>query len=402
VSAAQGDAGNGYTNSECAECHEEMADGHGASMHRDLQCLECHKQAVVEEHEELPPVDCRQCHAPHDEKVIHDAHTRVACKACHQKNGIAVADLESGEVIFSGDTLPGQNLLPHQMVAEKGDTLCRSCHFKGNALGASSMILPAKSILCMSCHAATFSTGDRTTVFSLVIFALGMSGVCVIWFSGGRTKRSGHTLKSGLSPLIVAMIADVLFIRRLYRLSPTRWFIHALIYYPILIRLAFGMMALGLSLILPETDLARAMLDKNHPFRALFFDLTGLMIITGVVASLLRPKVDRATITNLPAPGRDMTVLLGLIALVGFILEGLRIAMTGWLDGAQYAFIGYGASQLLEGMNGIANIYGYVWYVHAILTGAFIALIPFTRMIHMITAPVVLVADARSRVQANH
>lgn len=407
VSAAQIDPGDGYTNSECAECHEEMADDHGASVHREIQCLECHQQAAAEEHEEeehaeLPPVDCRQCHAPHDEKVTHDAHTRVACKACHQKDGIAVADPESGEVIFSGDTLPGQNLLPHQMVARREDALCRSCHSKGNALGASSMILPAKSILCMPCHVATFSTGDRTTLFSLLIFAVGMSGVGVIWFSGGRDRRSGHTFQSGLSPLMVALVADVLFIKRLYRLSPARWFIHALIYYPILIRLVFGMMALGLSLMLPETELTEALLDKNHPFRSLFFDLTGLMIITGVAAALLRPEEDRGTITNLPAPGRAMTMLLGLIALVGFILEGLRIAMTGWPVGAHYAFMGYGVSLLLKGMTGITNIYGYVWYVHAILTGAFIALIPFTRMIHMIAAPVVLMADARSRIQANH
>jgi nitrate reductase gamma subunit len=201
---------------------------------------------------------------------------------------------------------------------------------------------------------------------------------------------------------MVALVADVLFIKRLYRLSPARWFIHALIYYPILIRLVFGMMALGLSLMLPETDLTEALLDKNHPFRSLFFDLTGLMIITGVAAALLRPEEDRGTITNLPAPGRAMTMLLGLIALVGFILEGLRIAMTGWPVGAHYAFMGYGVSLLLKGMTGITNIYGYVWYVHAILTGAFIALIPFTRMIHMIAAPVVLMADARSRIQANH
>jgi nitrate reductase gamma subunit len=53
-------------------------------------------------------------------------------------------------------------------------------------------------------------------------------------------------------------------------------------------------------------------------------------------------------------------------------------------------------------MTGITNIYGYVWYGHAILTGAFVALVPFTRMIHMLTVPVVLMADARSRIQSNH
>jgi nitrate reductase gamma subunit len=104
---------------------------------------------------------------------------------------------------------------------------------------------------------------------------------------------------------------------------------------------------------------------------------------------------------DLPAPGRGMTLLLGLIVIVGFILEGLRIAMTGWPEGANYAVIGYSISLMLKGMTGITNIYGPVWYIHAILTGAFVAMIPFTRMIHMLTAPVVLIAGARSRIQSN-
>ncbi|MGD8845374.1 MAG: hypothetical protein PVI54_07680, partial [Desulfobacteraceae bacterium] len=353
-------------------------------------------------HEQLPPppVDCGRCHAPHDEKVAHDPHTRIACKACHQKDGVAVADPESGRVIFSGETVPGRNLSPHQMVVRTDDSLCRSCHFKDNDLGASAMTLPAKSILCMPCHAATFSIGDRASIFSLLIFTVAMGGLVSVWLSGGRTGRGKHGLHGGLSALVVAFVADVLFIRKLYRLSPARWAIHALIYYPILMRMTFGMMALGLSLTLPDMDLTRAIQDKNHPLRALFFDLTGLMIITGVFAALLHPEKEQRAASDLPAPGRSMTMLLGLIVLVGFVLEGLRIAMTGWPAGAHYAVAGYGISLMVKGMTGITNIYGYVWYGHAILTGAFVAMIPFTRMIHMLTAPVVLMVQARSQIMA--
>ena len=405
VVAAQTDPGDGYTNDQCMECHEEMAEDHAASSHGDIQCLACHQPAADEAHKELllPPVDCRQCHAPHDEKVTHDAHTRVTCKACHQKDGVAASDPESGQVVFSGETVPGRNLSPHQMVAREGDASCRRCHFKGNDLGASAMILPAKGILCMPCHVATFSIGDRTTIFALLIFTVGMGGLVAVWFSGGRTRRSDHRLlQGGFSPFAVAFVADVLFIKKLYRLSPARWVIHALIYYPILMRMIFGMIALGLSLTLPDMDLTWTMLDKNHPARALFFDLTGLMIITGVFAALFRPEKDRRTVSDLPAPGRGMTLLLGLIVLVGFILEGLRIAMTGWPVGAHYAIIGYSISLMVKGMTGITTIYGYVWYGHAVLTGVFVAMIPFTRMIHMLTAPVVLMAEARSQIQANH
>jgi hypothetical protein len=406
VSAAIADADtdDGYTNAQCVECHEAMAEDHAASTHSDTECLACHPQAAEEAHEELPlpAVDCRQCHTPHDEKVAHDAHTRVACQACHQQDGVALADPGSGQVVFSGETLPGRSLSPHQMVVQTGEARCHRCHFQGNSLGAAAMILPPKSILCMACHVATFSIGDRTTLFALLIFTVGMGGLGAVWFSGGRTRPSGHRLPGGLAPYVVAFVDDVLFIKKLYRLSPDRWVIHALIYYPILMRLTFGMLALSLSLMLPDMELTRAMLDKNHPARALFFDVTGLMILTGVCAALLRPQEDRPAVSDLPVPGRGMTMLLGLIVVVGFILEGLRIAMTGWPVGAPYAIIGYGLSLMLKGMTGLTTIYGYVWYAHAVLTGVFVALIPFTRMIHMLTAPLVLMAEARSQIQANH
>jgi len=399
VSLAQTDSADGYTNDSCMECHAEMAEDHAASTHNAIQCLACHPQAADEAHEEStpPPVDCRRCHASHDEKMAHDAHTRVTCKACHQQYGVPARDLGSGRVVFGGKTLPGRALSPHQMVARQGDASCRRCHFNDNDLGASATVLPPKGILCMPCHAATFSMGDRTTIFSLLIFALGMGGLGAVWLSGGRTKQSGHGPTGGAAAVVVALIDDVLCLKKLYRLSPARWMVHALIYYPILMRLAVGMIALILSLTLPDLDLTRAMLNKNNPLRALFFDLTGLMIIAGVCAALLRDREDRPPVSNLPVPGRGMTLLLGLIVLAGFILEGLRLAMTGWPDGAHYAVIGYGISLLVKGMTGISHLYGYVWYGHAILTGAFVAMIPFTRMMHMLTAPVVLMATARSK-----
>jgi nitrate reductase gamma subunit len=412
VSAAQVEAGDDYTNAQCTECHEEMADDHVLSVHASIECLTCHTQAVEEEHEEIAAVDCRQCHALHDEKVIHDAHTRVTCKACHMKGGISTAGPDSESVIWSGAFRPGAALLPHQAVSFETDARCGNCHFRGNTLGASSMILPAKSILCMPCHVATFSVGDKTTLVSLFIFLVGMVGLGAVWFSGSIDKgahRSGEKFKvktrsapGALFPdkfirLLNALIADVLFLQRLFRLSPTRWIIHALIFFPFLFRFAFGLTALVLSIFLPDWPVTAAMLNKNHAMRAFLFDLTGLMVLAGSAASIIRRRNEQiVNIASLPEPTRGMPALLVLIVLVGFVLEGLRIAMTGWPDGAGWAFFGYGVSLLLKGMSGLTDTYGYVWYAHAILVGAFMALIPFTHMSHIITAPIALIINARS------
>jgi nitrate reductase gamma subunit len=45
----------------------------------------------------------------------------------------------------------------------------------------------------------------------------------------------------------------------------------------------------------------------------------------------------------------------------------------------------------------LTDIYGYLWYVHAIFTGAFVAFLPFSRMFHMVMAPVSLAINAAAK-----
>ncbi len=275
------------------------------------------------------------------------------------------------------------------------------------------MILPAKSILCMPCHVATFSIGDKITLVSLFIFLSGMVGLGAVWFSGsirGEAGRSGKKfdVKSRFKPntlfsaecfrLLKVWFAEVVLVQRLFRASPHRWGIHALIFFPFLFRFTFGLTALLLSLFFPDGSLTAAMLDRNNAVRALFFDVTGLMILAGSMAAVARQEEDQTEkIVSLPGPGRGMPALIGLIVLVGFVLEGMRMAMTGWPGGSEWAFLGYGISLLFKGMTGLTEGYGYVWYLHGILWGAFMALIPFTRMSHIFIAPIVLFIRAKGQ-----
>jgi nitrate reductase gamma subunit len=97
-------------------------------------------------------------------------------------------------------------------------------------------------------------------------------------------------------------------------------------------------------------------------------------------------------------PSQDR-LALGLIAgivVIGFILEGMRIAMTGYPEGSGYAIIGCWISLFFSNNSGLTDSYGYIWYVHAVLTGAFFAYLPFSRLLHIILAPFVLALNAVS------
>jgi len=84
---------------------------------------------------------------------------------------------------------------------------------------------------------------------------------------------------------------------------------------------------------------------------------------------------------------------LGGIMIAGFGLESMRMAMTGSPGGASYAFVGDAISRMLSGFE-LTGVYGYMWYLHAVLSGAFIVYLPFSRMLHMFMAPVVMAMNA--------
>ena len=263
----------------------------------------------------------------------------------------------------------------------------------------------------MPCHTATFSVGGTTTIVALMIFLFGIGMVFSYWLSGSMPDKSdagpfGKVLKliwdavravfsSKIVLIVKALVLDVLFQRRLYRESRTRWLIHSMIFLPFVFRFTWGLLALVTSLWTSESLAAWPMLDKNHPVTAFLFDLTGMTVILGILLAFIRGLSKRAEQpTGLPKQDRLALGLIASIIVIGFILEGMRIAMTGTPKGAEYAFLGYIISLLFSDASGLTGAYGYVWYVHAILTGAFVVYLPFSRMFHIIMAPIVLVMNA--------
>ena len=387
------------------------AKSHESTTHSMVACTTCHRKAASFIHHEQKPVDCGQCHLPHHEKKTGDAHMNISCQSCHLKGIRAVRDPESKCIRWEKDHALGERSFIHEMVRFDKKTTCGRCHFAGNALGAASIALPAKSIICMPCHTATFSVDDTITIVSLLIFLCGLLLFFSVYLSGSLPGiASGNPfakffklLSNSVSALFSAKIVlitrtlfwDVLLQRRLYRQSPKRWIIHALIFYPFAFRFFWGFMALIGSLWKPEWPVVWDMVNKNYPLTGLLFDLTGAMILVGVGLAFARGWLNRSDrAPGLPEQDRVALCLIGGIVIVGFILEGMRIALTGYPADAEYSIVGYGIGLLFSAPRGLVEVYGFVWYIHAALTGAFIAYIPFSRLLHIIIAPMVASMNA--------
>jgi predicted CXXCH cytochrome family protein len=385
-----------------------------STPHQDVACTICHLRAAEFDHDNQVVGDCRECHSPHDAKVTNAVHLRVACETCHLKGITPLKEAGSDQILWQRNPQTGKISEIHHMPGTLDEASCRGCHFSCNTMGAAAMVLPAKSIMCMPCHPATFSAGDTTTILGLAIFLLGMIGLGTVWFSGtlpgngnaNLSKKIFQTIKTILQAvfstriwvIIKVLILDALLQRRLFRVSRPRWVMHALVFYAFIFRFIWGLVALLASIWFPAWSGAWLMLDNNHPLTAFLFDLSGLAVIIGVIALIIRRKQTSAEMPLEGLPKGDWPAygLLGGIMIVGFILEGMRMAMTGIPGGASYAFIGAAISPLLSGFN-LTDVYGYVWYLHAILTGAFLAYLPFSRMLHMIMAPVAMAINASSQ-----
>lgn len=405
----------------CLSCHGDagragrgapiLAGGDGGlGPHQGLDCSACHLRAAAYPHRDQQTAACRSCHQPHYNSISGDAHAEVSCKSCHLQKAQPARPRPGGSAAVRTDARGPRPMAPHRLVDVRREESCRACHRPGAHTGASAMVLPPKGVLCLPCHAAVLSWGGWPSRVGLALFFIGLASALAFWLSGGpgdtltlapaaRRTEPGPGRVRRLGAGLKALLLDGLLQRRLWRLSPWRGLIHGLIFWPLALRFLWGLAALLLGLWLPGSSWTEVMLGKNQPLTALFFDLTGLLMLTGGAAAMVRRLV-MGRGQGAAAPARSDWLAPALLAgmiLSGFATEAVRMAMTGWPAGSGFAFLGFAFSRLLPPGDWPTAVYGWLWYAHAGLAAAFTAYLPFSRMFHIILAPAVLALRAAGR-----
>ena len=187
-------------------------------------------------------------------------------------------------------------------------------------------------------------------------------------------QLSEHSHAPRAEPIWKAFIMDIVFQRRILRKHPVRWFMHMTIFYGWMVLAFFS----GLMFFFEVLDLAhispiapvvlREMLQiPNEIFSYIL--LVGVVIAT--VRRLFVPKIRNST-------SMSDTVLLGgliIVVVTGFVSQGIRLG----------GFWGFGLENSIAPPSAL---------FHSVISLLFcIALIPYTKYIHIIATPLTILLN---------
>jgi Fe-S oxidoreductase/nitrate reductase gamma subunit len=190
------------------------------------------------------------------------------------------------------------------------------------------------------------------------------------------------------------------------RRDPYVGWAHRLLFY------GFVVLAIGTTILAINTDVTERFFGYRF-FQGDFYlgysivlDVLGMALIAGLALMMVRRGIVRPRKLDYARPDRDpgdpqydravyrrgdwaFLVILVVIALTGYALEGVRIAMdapgydafspAGWVTAQGYEAIGLSDAALGGVRHGI-------WWFHGLLAIAFVAAIPFTKATHMLTS----------------
>ena len=228
-------------------------------------------------------------------------------------------------------------------------------------------------------------------VFSLFlfVFSAGILGKVYIWSMGHGKVFPREEIEQ--KRMVRLLFYEAILQRKLLRESRLRWFIY--------LSESFGFMALFFVFLV--------FVFTRFVFKIDFFitgagglildflmDFLGLLIFSGTIASFLRRSIKGP---NMITEREDLVavLLLFLIVVTGFLLEGFRMAVLPVTFESYFSFVGLALASLFRLIPlAWTNIHFYTWVVHATIVFVFLAYIPFSKFIHFIGCPVSILASS--------
>lgn len=170
---------------------------------------------------------------------------------------------------------------------------------------------------------------------------------------------------------------------------------------------AFVFLAIGTATIFVQEDLkVRLLYDMLYSYLSLALDIAGALVLVGVGLAAWRRYIQRPEKLDNQRDDAVVLVLIFLIALTGFLVEGFRIASGDLVDplcrttfaggpfpaecqDPTWSPLGYLFAVPFTGLGEPLpfDLWFVTWWVHMVLAFGTIAYIPFSKMFHIVASP---------------
>lgn len=214
---------------------------------------------------------------------------------------------------------------------------------------------------------------------SAIILIYGLYRRYLLWKKGKPAQRFDFLFER-LKRAVVDAIAQIRVLKELYP-----GIMHVLIYG------GFGGLFIGTLIVLVEFDLhfLHGGFLRGDFYRVFSFlmEIFGIAMIAGALIAVFRRYIQRPR--GLSMEWDDHVVILWVLiqGILGFLLEGARIKVTGTPSfEREISFVGYAISGIFS-ESSVKPLYFTFWWLHALLTFAFIAVFPFTKFSHILFSP---------------
>ncbi len=217
-------------------------------------------------------------------------------------------------------------------------------------------------------------------LISFVIFVFGIYKRRKMWLQGKTPEnRKNSVLKRFLESL-----KDIFLHKKI--LKHPAGFMHLLIFW------GFAIMIVGTILVGIEADtpfvFLRGIFYKIFSFT---LDLFAIFLLIGISIAFYRRVIKKVSYIETDWNDKYALGFLFLSVFLGYGLEALRIAIVT-VPFEKVSFIGWYSAIVLKkigfSVDFMALTHKIFWWIHMVTTMLFIAILPFTKFLHIITGPI--------------
>ena len=207
-----------------------------------------------------------------------------------------------------------------------------------------------------------------------ILFLSGLALHILVWRKSVRSREISFKADA-----LKKMLLDAFLGRRVITGDVAAGLMHLLIFWGFLI------LFIGTGVLSIHHYVMTFLAGTAHLIFSFIMEVAGLMLLAGVLWALVRRYLQR--VPRLERRLEDALVPLWLLLIVvsGFILEGARLSalQPAW---GHWSFLGWALRGLLSPSSAEA-FYPSLWWIHTLFCLSFIALIPYTKLFHILGAP---------------